>query len=283
MTTSTFQTQEFEPLSPAELFSLAEQYHAKGYALARGLFSPEEVEEIKTRFMDIQREGIPGVYEPGRPGEAGADPKDPLNQFPRFIHPHKHDAMSFRYMLDPRVGAILETLLGEPALAVQTMFYYKPPGSRGQALHQDQFYLLVEPGTCMAAWTAIDDCDATNGGMMVVPNTDDASVECPTNNADASASFTKHYVAVPKGKKAQLVPMKAGDTLFFNGSLIHGSGPNRTKDRFRRSFIAHYATGDARKIASYYQPAYRMDGTEIGLEINTTGGPCGTAWAGGTH
>jgi phytanoyl-CoA hydroxylase len=177
----------------------------------------------------------------------------------------------------------LETLLGEPALAVQTMFYYKPPGARGQAMHQDQFYLLVEPGTCMAAWTAIDDCDEENGGMMVVPNTDDIDVVCPTDTADAAASFTKHYVAVPEGKKPLLVRMKAGDTLFFNGSLIHGSGPNRSKTRFRRSFIAHYATGDAQKIASYYQPAYRMDGSVVGLETNTAGGPCGAGWAGGTH
>lgn len=276
------ETHAIAPTS-AKLASLARHYNSEGYALARGLFNADEVEEIKNRFMEIQRDGIPGVYEPGKPGEAGTDPKDPLNQFPRFIHPHLHDPMSFRYLLDPRVGAVLETLLGEPALAVQSMFYYKPPGARGQAMHQDQFYLLVEPGTCMAAWTAIDDCDEENGGMMVVPNTDKDEVVCPTDNADIAASFTKHYVAVPKGKKPLHVRMKAGDTLFFNGSLIHGSGPNRSKTRFRRSFIAHYATGDARKIAAYYQPAYRMDGSVVGLEANTTGGPCGAAWAGGAH
>ncbi len=269
--------------SVEELTALSDQYESQGYALARGLFDPHEVEEIKSRFMEIQRDGIPGIYEPGKPGEAGSDPNDPLNQFPRFIHPHLHDPMAFRYLLDPRVGAILETLLGEPALAVQTMFYYKPPGARGQALHQDQFYLLVEPGTCMAAWTAIDDCDAENGAMMVVPNTDGDEVVCPEDSANTAASFTKHYVPVPKGRKPVLVPMKAGDTLFFNGSLIHGSGPNRSKDRFRRSFIAHYATGDAEKIGAYYQPAYHMDGTEAGLATNGTGGPCGTAWNGGVH
>ena len=55
--------------------------------------------------------------------------------------------------------------------------------------------------------------------------------------------------------KAQLVPMKAGDTLFFNGSLIHGSGPNRSKDRFRRSFICHYVSQSHRENLQILQPS----------------------------
>jgi hypothetical protein len=32
------------------------------------------------------------------------------------------------------------------------MIYFKAAGARGQALHQDQYYLRVNPGTCCAAW-----------------------------------------------------------------------------------------------------------------------------------
>ena len=40
-------------------------------------------------------------------------------------------------------------LLGREPYAAQTMFYFKPPGARGQALHQDQTPLRVQPGTCL--------------------------------------------------------------------------------------------------------------------------------------
>ena len=54
-----------------------------------------------------------------------------------------------RYMLDSRIEGILTELMGDSPLAVQSMFYFKPPGARGQDFHQDNFYLKVKPGTCM--------------------------------------------------------------------------------------------------------------------------------------
>lgn len=36
------------------------------------------------------------------------------------------------------------------------------------------------------------------------------------------------------------VPQEAGDVLFFDGHLLHCSYPNRTRDRWRRSFVCHY-------------------------------------------
>ena len=75
----------------------------------------------------------------------------------------------------------------------------------------------------------------------------------------------------------QAVPcnLKAGDVLFFNGALVHGSFPNRSANRFRRSLIGHYIVGDAEKVAKFYHPALRMDGTPVELDISPQGGPCG--------
>ena len=71
------------------------------------------------------------------------------------------------WMLSPRILDIVTTLIGAP-LAAQSMFYFKPPGSRGQALHQDNLFLRSHPETCLAAWIAVDDCDAENGGRVVL-------------------------------------------------------------------------------------------------------------------
>ncbi len=101
--------------------------------------------------------------------------------------------------------------------------------------------------------------------------------------ADSDKSFTKHYVKPPEGKKPVLLEMEPGDVLFFNGSAIHGSGPNRSKDRFRRSFICHYATGNAERINKWYKPCLNFDGGEVALEDNEAGGVCGEAYGGGVH
>jgi phytanoyl-CoA hydroxylase len=56
---------------------------------------------------------------------------------------------------------------------------------------------------------------------------------------------------------------------------IRGSYPSTSPDRFRRALIGHYIVGEAEKVARYYHPVLRMDGTEVALEINDAGGPCG--------
>lgn len=69
--------------------------------------------------------------------------------------------------------------------------------------------------------------------------------------------------------------MDAGNVLFFNGSLVHGSQPNESAGRFRRSLIGHYIQADARQVAAYYHPALRMDGTQLEVDVSEGGGACG--------
>jgi len=59
--------------------------------------------------------------------------------------------LALRYLLDDRLEDVLTDLFGEEPLAAQSMLYFKPPGAKGQALHQVNFYLKVEPGICIAA------------------------------------------------------------------------------------------------------------------------------------
>ena len=168
----------------------------------------------------------------------------------------------------------MTALLGWEPLAVQTMLYFKPPGARGQAVHQDQHYLRAEPGTCMAAWLALDDADEENGCLEVVTGSHRLPVLC-TESADTTVSFTDVTVPLPEGMGTSPLPMSAGDVLFFHGSLIHGSYPNRSPDRFRRALIGHYIAGEAEEVAAFYHPVLRMDGTEVELGTSERGGPCG--------
>lgn len=248
---------------------LKERFDREGYVVARGLFSPGEVDQIRDHFMKLhERVAIPGCFQ----SEPGSD--DPLKVYPRMMHPHRVSELAMRYMTDDRVFDVLEALFGEEAMAAQSMFYFKPPGARGQALHQDNFYLKVEPGTCIAAWTAIDPADEENGGLVVVPGSHNFDVVCP-ETADPEESFTTHLVRPPEGYEERPVRLDPGDVLFFNGSVIHGSYPNRSANRFRRSFICHYAGVSCERIGRHYQPMYLRGGEPVRVQDNLDSGPCG--------
>jgi len=246
------------------------QFDREGYIIVQGLFKQEQLNEIEHTFEEISHQFIPGHFEPDLSNES----TDPLRRYPRVMHPHRFNEVAKKYMLHQPVLNVLQDLYEEPPLAAQSMFYYKPPGARGQALHQDNFYLKVEPGNCIAAWTAVDEADEENGGLLVVPKTQEHEIVCP-DRADSKESFTTHFVKPPKDQKAVPVMLQPGDVLFFNGNLIHGSYRNKTKNRFRRAFICHYANESATHISHYYKPLYRADGTEVELIENTDGGPCG--------
>ena len=245
-------------------------YQDNGYVVVEGLFGPDDVVRYREHFMALRRHG---AY----PGDmVGVDPSsnDPLKRYPRMIHMHRWDGVSLKWLIDERINASLTGLLGREPYAVQTMLYFKPPGARGQALHQDNFYLKAQPGTCVAAWMALDDCDETNGCMQIVPGSHTWPLLC-TTKADTSVSFTDVTVPLPPGQEVRPVLMRAGDVLFFNGALVHGSYPNTTTDRFRRALIGHYIEGAAEQVAQFYHPALCMDGRPLELAVSQGGGACG--------
>jgi phytanoyl-CoA hydroxylase len=243
-----------------------------GYVVRRGLFSREEVRVLRQHYMSLRASGP-------LPGDMVAETavsQDPLQKFPRMIHMHRFDAVTRRWLLDPRLLDTLTILMGEEPLAGQSMLYFKPPGARGQALHQDNFYLRTAPGTCYAAWLALDPCDAANGCMQVVPASAHWPVLCHVQ-ADTAQSFTNITAPLPKDASVEAVSvrMKPGDVLFFHGGLVHGSAPNISPRRFRRSLIGHFVPASSERLTEYDQPLLSRDGTEHTIEASGTGGPCG--------
>jgi len=234
-----------------------------GWGVVRGLFGRVEVDALTRHFMAMRAEGPkPGDFA-GVPGPDGDD--DPLLAWPRLIHMHRWDAVSREWMLDARILECLVALLeavglpGEPS-AVQTMLYFKPPGARGQALHQDQAYLRASPGTCAAAWMALERADGANGCIRLLERSGRGPL-LEHGTVAAVDSFTDVGVLdVPDGAIVEAV-MDPGDVLFFTGEAVHGSAPNRS-DRFRRALIGHYLSADVTEVDPYYLPALDAAGAE---------------------
>lgn len=82
---STTQTNPSRLPETVDLDEMKASFKQHGYAVARGLFSEAEVEEIKSNFDRIAANGpVPGHFEPVSKEESGGDP---LKEFPRIIIP----------------------------------------------------------------------------------------------------------------------------------------------------------------------------------------------------
>jgi len=141
------------------------------------------------------------------------------------------------------------------------------------------------PATCIAAWTPIDDADLENGCLYVVPGSHKGNILCPESKSERWFGYgDSHISQFPREAKPIAVPVTRGQTIFFGGNLIHGSGPNRTTDRYRRTFIGHYVSESSDQLSKFYHPVLNMKGEVVSHVAEATGGgPCGDEWKGSVH
>jgi len=258
-----------------------EQFHVDGYCIVHGLFSENELQEIEDFFEEFKHIGEK-VFDGGDAYEEVDFTKRQL----RAMHPHRYSSKALGWMIQPAVAHVLQDLLGKAPLAAQTMYYFKPPGAAGQQMHQDNFYLIAQPATCIAAWTPIDSADTDNGCLWVVPGSHRMDIICPDGGDDHVAEYGRRHIGkFPRGQKPIPVPVPRGATMFFGGNLIHGSGPNRAKDRCRRTFIGHYIDEASEQISKFYHPIINMRGETVShVGEYSGGGPCGgDGWQGALH
>ena len=264
-------------LDPAPTAEQVDAFRRAGVGVVRGLIDTDEVDRLRDAFMRAAADGpIEGLSE-----STDTDSPDPLKRYPRMLHPHRHDdrevgQLARRYMLDPRLIRVLRGVMQDEPLAAQSMFYFKPPGARGQGLHQDNHPLAVKPGTCVAAWMPLDTCDAENGALQVVPGTGPMDLLCNAENESRSdIFFNRHSIKLPDGVEPVTADLQPGDVLLFNGQVIHGSYPNRTSDRWRRTLIFHYAPESCEQIADFYLPLLDTAGQPVQRRASKMGGLCG--------
>ncbi|KAJ5461921.1 phytanoyl-dioxygenase family protein [Penicillium daleae] len=251
-------------------------YEENGVVKIPGVLEIAEIDAIREAFMaQVEVDSASLAHNDHVPAD------DILARYPRFVHPHRHPELEVgrlarKYMLDRRILDPVEATIG-PVNGAQSMFYFKPPKARGQALHQDNLFLQSHPDTCIAVWIAIDPVDEVNGGLQMVPGSHKYELVCP-GDANSETSFSRQAIHLPDGMTAEQTVMAPGDALLFHGSMVHGSGPNRSADRFRRSLIFHYVPQSSTKIAKFYLPLTSPTGEEILVSESREGGVCGDAW-----
>ncbi|MEO6847117.1 MAG: phytanoyl-CoA dioxygenase family protein [Chthoniobacterales bacterium] len=260
--------------------ALKTQFEKDGYCVAKNLYSDEELKGIEAFFEDFKDNGTDAFD-----GGSKYEELDPATRKVRAMFPHRHSKKVMNWFTNPKVVDILRVLFGTEPLGTQTMYYYKPPGSRGHGMHQDNFYLLASPAVCIGVWTPIEDADLENGCMSIVPGSNHYEILCPKNKTERWMGMTDSHIShFPRDRKPIAMPVKRGESLFFHGHLIHGSGPNRSADRWRRVFIGHYVDEATEQITKHCHPVVNMKGEVISnIGVVQGGGPCGDDWVGSAH
>ena len=263
----------------------AAEYAENGFLVERGLYSADEASALVDAFMAMHAQGgVEGRYSTPPPDQDHDDmfhhvfkQGDPLLRYPRVMWPHMFLPEARASVLKAGVFDLLEEVLGEEVLSVSSMFYFKPPQARGQAFHQDNYYIRVKPGTCIGVWVACDPSDEANGALQVVPGSQEMEIVCP-EISDPANYFAKELVRPPAGLTPELPRMDPGDALIFHGNLIHGSEPNRSPDRFRKSMVCHYMPISSVELGKLdgHAPLLDRHGREHHLGEVAGGGPCGT-------
>lgn len=251
------------------------QYHRDGFLIVRGLMQKKSVDMLFELSEKVRLANAKQVK------EAAPDSSDPLKEeFAKATRLHmlsRIEPDAEQGMLHPRVLDVLEALLGPDVYALQSMMFLNPPGRGGQGWHQDSCYIKTHPDTLIGAWMALESVDEENGCLWVVPGSNHEPVHPPeeigggnVHSVDAFSDLNQvknvshmddevNTLSRIVAKYPSPIPvvLEPGDVLFFHSHLFHRSYPNRTEDRYRRSYVCHYC--NARSWVPWDHDGYEGD------------------------
>jgi phytanoyl-CoA hydroxylase len=268
-----------------------DDYSRQGYLLKEGILSPAECDGLCAHVSETIRRysSDPAALEAERDEayfnnsardiglfwEKGTDPASlPPEERERCVSRLGHglhwvDPVFRRAAQHPKAAEALEGLNGPGINIVQTMIIYKQPRIGGElGFHQDASYLHTEPQSLIACWFALDDIDAENSPLLVIPDSHRLPLRTVAELGDDGRFIhrkPRQLEAVPQAgtpvaetpaDPSQAVPVLAprGSVIFFHGLLYHASGPNLSP-RPRRAYAVHYASS-----ASKWSPFNWIDG-----------------------
>ncbi|ANE48352.1 phytanoyl-CoA dioxygenase [Paenibacillus swuensis] len=209
-----------------------EFYKENGYLLVRGVFNPQEVEEMREAVDAIIQRAAQTKLDSNDAWQGDFLPKEELKKLvlKGFHDVHYHDAAFTRAIVHPNMKAVLTRIIGPNVQLHHSKMLVKPP-ENGAAfpMHQDYPYFPHENHSMLAASVHLDRADEENGCLRVIPGSHRQG-ELPH-----VGSYYLNHKEYPITDGIPCVA-EAGDVLFFNYLTIHGSESNKSS-RTRRNIL----------------------------------------------
>lgn len=198
----------------------AEQYKSQGFFSPITVLESTEAQYYREKFDELETEVGKEKAQIG------------------LIDYHFEKRFIWELATHPRILNAIEAIVGSDFYLLATHFFNKygggPDTEAFVAWHQDVTFWGLEPPYAVTAWYAVDDSDRENGCMQVIPATHNNGVQAHGKSATAGnlLSINQEITVTPEQLKTVVdLPLKAGQMSLHDGTLIHGSLPNRS---FRR-------------------------------------------------
>ena len=223
----------------------------EGYWIAPVLFSAEEVDRFRAAMDRVRA----GDYRTGRRPTLDLPIPPDESALRKIDNAWWADPDLAELATDPRIGVIAARLLGVDRVRLwQDQLLHKPPS--GEAVtrigwHQDwdSWRTVASTDRFVTAWVALDDVDAANGAMQVLPRSNQwGLLRGQSNFLGTDLDEQLDRLAADHDAKPTLLEMQAGQVSFHHVLTFHGSGSN-TSDRVRRSLAIHLVDGNVASIS----------------------------------
>jgi len=228
-----------------------DRLHRDGFLVLERVLSPEQVEALRERFPKL----FAGTFDTGiYPDEWYWREGMSLPDVTRHMaNAWKADLTVAKLALSAALGKAVARLAGwDGARLGQDTIWWKPPGTKAIAHHQDSSFLdVLEPQQTVTCWVALDDTRRGAGTLEYVPGSHlwartpmpEAFHAQADYQAQSRAAAAAVGVAWPE---PVAVEVPAGSIVLHLGEIWHGSGPNQSSDVMRRAIGVHLVPAAAR-------------------------------------
>lgn len=233
-------------LTPAQI----EQFHHDGFVTLHAVMSEQELAPI---------ENVVGAFVRGEVANMGRDFCDMSGPYDRTFEEFSlvNAVLPRRYrpdlrdnLYERRCASISRQLIGETATLDYDQFLAKRPNKPDAVFtwHQDIGYWPTgtpDPLTATCS-LALDDADSENGCLRVVPGSQKGPLRPhrALHGSDGADRNTSHILSIALDAEDQILelPVRRGDITVHDERIVHGSGGNQSKDRWRRTYVIAFRT-----------------------------------------
>lgn len=205
-----------------------ESYRRDGFVAHRGFLDKNEVAELKAAVLEAVESMGNKKVAGGADMEAGDSYYDKV--FTQRLNLWRISETAKRYMLNPKLGAMLKQLEGVDFRVWHDQALIKEPFGNPTAWHLDNPYWSFYSKHAISIWIALEPATYQNGCMYFVPGTQKMAT---FDNVGISQNLADLFKVYPEMGKIDPVgvPMEPGDCSFHNGLTAHGAGANMTRGR----------------------------------------------------
>jgi ectoine hydroxylase-related dioxygenase (phytanoyl-CoA dioxygenase family) len=221
------------------------QYQEDGYIAPIDILSKEEASEIRQEIEFIEKKWPNELEGIGR-------------NYVHLISP-----MFDKVSHNSKILDAVESIIGNNILICGTTLFIKNPDQKGfVSFHQDAKYIGLEPHNWVTAWLAVTDSNEENGCMRMWKCSHKQDLKFHNQKFDENNLLTRGQTVenVPIYETAPVV-LKAGQLSLHHPKIVHGSGPNKSKDRRIGFVIQSYIGSNVDQVLGkiYVQQARGTD------------------------